>query len=188
MVRVGFMSRWCFLLICALCAESCLAQTVFEPTKLTPTTGYRFRCVLPKGWAAGMNESATYLDYGFKDQLIFCDKTGQSLIGITSTIDADGSLAKQSIDVYATQVKRGLGITHQRIGSGDLYAFFMNRKDKPYRSILIKGHAQKSLPRHFAQIFVISNKHLFYVSFSSFDRDMVKDALAVAKSYKPVEK
>jgi hypothetical protein len=162
-------------------------QQAFEPQSTAPLTVFKYKCVIPKGWSSGSNASATYWDVApIVSNPVFHNQVGMSLMGIISVIDTDEKLSNQVIELYRSAAKRGAALPQRSVPSGELYAFFINKGDKPYRMALPNGHGRRSEPRFFAEVYVLSKTRLFAVSFSSRKKDMVADAVSVATSYRPV--
>jgi hypothetical protein len=180
------MNKSSFCVLVALCAFTTTAhsQTTVTPKKNGPVTAFRYRCVVPAGWEPGKTKIASFLDgIVSKEQPVFHNSHGQGLMTCSAIIDVDGKVTDAMIANYSHQRKCGLGFAREHSPSGELFAFFVNQKDKPIRAPLYQS--VRTGPRHFANVYVVSGNKLFWVSFSSSDREMAKDALKVARSYKP---
>lgn len=194
------MNKACHCISAVLIAVIAFGQTAFVPKIMGPTTEFRYKCVLPKGWVPGPTAQTSFLELSFKGQPVFHKSRGQALMSFFSAIANDEKLVPQQIALYDRACKHGCAIAFEHTLSGELYAFFMNTSGKPLRMPALKrGATYGSLfpvnpkgtggllePRHYAQLLVIKGKRIFRITFSSSQRDMVSDALAVAKSFHPV--
>jgi hypothetical protein len=194
------MTRTCSCIAAVLTAALCRSQTVFVPKTQGPTTEFRYKCVLPKGWVPGPTAETSFLEASYKGQPVFHKRRGLALMSFFSAIVNDVKLVPQQIALYEGARKHGCAIVQEHALSGELYAFFMNTSGKPLRMPALKRGASFGAlfpanpkgsggllePRHYAQLFVINGKRIFRITFSSSQRDMVSDALAVARSFRPV--
>jgi hypothetical protein len=189
----GCLSRHPFVFaLLFLVHETCRSQIVFSPTQVSPYNGFRYRCVLPKGWISGPNSSVTFIDRVLKVQPIFHCKKGDSLLSLSAVVDPGvDDLSKDVLANYDVFLRKGLVVQRTEISTGLLYAFFVRKKPMRvplWQPFLQPSNGLKSAPRYYAEVYVLAKGKVFLVTGSSTNRDIVQDAISVAMSYRPLDK